>query len=71
MSFKALQIEKHAFDAFMAKFKNKKFGTQRLGQAFYNHFNLHRLTNQEVLNCVWERDGEHAQRCIQMICDFN
>lgn len=71
MSFKALQIEKHAFDNFMMKFKKGKFGTQRLGQAFYDHFNLHRLTNQEALCNVWAKDGEHTQRCIQMICDFN
>ena len=71
MSFKALQIEQHAFDNFMRKFKKGKFGTQRLGQAFYNHFNLRRLTNQSALLNVWAKEGEHAKRCIQMICDFN
>lgn len=71
MSFKHLTIEKREFERFQNKFKKGKFGTQRLGQAFYNHFNLHRLTNQEALNNVHSKDGETALRTIQGLCEFH
>lgn len=37
---------------------------QRLGQAFYNHFNLHKITNQASLRGLYEADGEKASRLI-------
>lgn len=68
---KPLQIEKASFDIFMKKFKSGKCGTQRLGRAFYNHYNLHRLSKQEPLNKIYEKDGDHAFRSIQQIVEFN
>ncbi|WP_256657647.1 hypothetical protein [Pseudomonas sp. ACM7] len=36
------------------------FEKQRLGQAFYNYFRLHRLTDQASLFGLYEADGEKA-----------
>ncbi len=65
-----LQIEKFEFDRFMAMFKDNKFPHQRLGQAFYNHFNLHRLSDQTRLNNIYAKDRDHAVRCINEIFEF-
>ncbi len=66
-----LVLEKRKFDAFMQDFKKGKFGSQRLGQAFYNEMNLHKLSNQEQLNNLYGKDGEHAVNSIKVIFDFN
>ena len=65
-----LQVEKFEYDRFMKAFKHGKFGTQRLGQAFYNHFNLHRLSNQDRLNNLYAKDGNHAVACIAEVFEF-
>ena len=70
MANSKLQIEKRRYDLFMAAFKNGKFGTQRLGQAFYNALNLHRLSNQRQLNNLYAKDGEHAIACINEVFEF-
>ncbi len=64
-------IEQRKFDEFMRKFKAGKFGTQRLGQAFYNEFNLHRIDDQESLHNLYAKDGEHAVSLIKQIFIFN
>ena len=65
-----LQIEKRKYELFMKDFKKGKFGGQRLGQAFYDYFKLDRLSNQQQLNNVYEKDGEHAARCIETVFEF-
>lgn len=65
-----LSIEQRAFKDFMEKFKKGKYGTQRLGQAFYDEFKLHRLSNQEQLQNIYAKDGEHAVRCIRAIFEL-
>lgn len=65
-----LSIEHRAFKDFMEKFKKGKYGTQRLGQAFYDEFKLHRLSNQEQLQNIYAKDGEHARRSICAIFEF-
>lgn len=64
-------IEQRKFDEFMRKFKAGKFGTQRLGQAFYNEFNLHRIDDQDSLHNLYAKDGEHALNSIKQIFTFN
>lgn len=64
-------IEQRKFDNFMADFKKGKFGTQRLGQAFYNEFNLHKIDDQASLNNLYAKDGEHAVNSIKEIFTFN
>lgn len=65
-----LQVEKFEYERFMKMFKKGKFAGQRLGQAFYNHFNLHKLSNQERLNNLYAKDGAHAIACINAIFEF-
>ena len=66
-----LTIEKKAYEIFRKNFKDEKFGNQRLGQAFYNHFDLHKLANQNQLNNLYEKDGEQAEKSIYAIFEFN
>lgn len=60
-------LEKAQYEVFLAKFSNKEFGTQRLGQAFYNHFNLHKVTDQDSFGLLYELDGEVAKAQIRKI----
>lgn len=66
-----LMIEKDAYERFLKKLKGGEFLEQRVGQAFYNEFNLHRLTNQEQLHNLYEKDGENALNLIKAIFEFN
>ena len=66
-----LTLENKAFEDFMAKFKKGEYGQQRLGQAFYNTLNLHKLADQEQLHNIWDKDGEHALNSIKSIFTFN
>lgn len=66
-----MTIEKYKYDKFMKEFKQGKFGTQRLGQAFYNEFNLHKLNDQELLHNLYAKDGEHAKNLIKQLFEFN
>lgn len=69
--FDILTIEQRKFDIFMKKFKDGKFGSQRLGQAFYNEFNLHKLNDQSLLNNIYAKDGDHALNSIKAMVTFN
>ena len=64
-------IEQRKFDEFMRKFKAGKFGTQRLGQAFFNCFDLHKVDDQTSLHNLYAKDGEHAINSIKEIFTFN
>ena len=65
-----LQIEQFEYDRFMKMWRGGKYRGQRLGQAFYNHFNLHKLSNQERLNNLYAKDGDHAIGCIKNVFEF-
>lgn len=60
----SLQIERAAYDEFIRLWSQGRFKQQRLGQAFYNHFKLHRLNDQDSLHTLYEADGEKASRLI-------
>jgi hypothetical protein len=45
-SHSRLEIESAAYEHFLSLWELGKFEGQRLGQAFYNHFRLHRLSDQ-------------------------
>jgi hypothetical protein len=64
-------LEKRAFDTFMRRYKDGKYGSQRLGQAFYNEFSLHKMKDQEGLHNLWEKDGEHALASIKNIFNIS
>ncbi|GFM87182.1 hypothetical protein PSCICO_25810 [Pseudomonas cichorii] len=60
----SLQIERAAYEEFIRLWNQGSFEHQRLGQAFYNHFNLHKLTDQVSLHNLYEADGEKASGLI-------
>ena len=66
-----LQLERSAYQNFQRLFNRDGFGTQRYGQAFYDHFKLGRLVDQTQLKNVYEKDGDHAKRLISEIFKFN
>lgn len=68
---KKLVIEKKAFDVFMEKFQSGSFAGQRLGQAFYNEFKLHKLKDQSSLHNLYAKDGSHAVSSIKAIFEFH
>lgn len=67
----SLQIERAAYEAFVWLWDQGSFKHQRLGQAFYNHFNLHKLANQAGLRGLYEADGDKASRLILRIFHFH
>lgn len=67
----ALQIERAAYEEFVRLWSQGSFERQRLGQAFYNHFNLHKLTGQVGLHDLYEADGDKAARLISRLFHFH
>ncbi|SDA97272.1 hypothetical protein SAMN03159443_05880 [Pseudomonas sp. NFACC15-1] len=63
----ALEIEMAAYDEFLVQWNQDAFPQQRLGQAFYNFFNLHKLTDQTLLTGLYEADGKKATALISRI----
>lgn len=64
-------IEGVAYKRFMDKYRAGEYQAQRLGQAFYNEFNLHKLSNQEVLQGLYEKDGKDALCTINRVFSFH
>ena len=64
-------IEREAVDVFMAHWEAGAFKAQRLGQAFYNHFNLHRLSDQPALLDLYAADGKKALKCINGLFEIS
>ncbi|WP_325435214.1 hypothetical protein [Pseudomonas nitroreducens] len=63
----SLQIERVAHEEFFRLWAEGRFEHQRLGQAFYNHFHLHKLADQASLQGLYEADGEKASRLIMRL----
>ena len=66
-----MSIERRSYDNFLGMFKEGKFGTQRLGQAFYDHFKLGRMSDQSKVNGIYARDGEAAKSYIEGVFNIN
>jgi hypothetical protein len=66
-----LSIETAAYHNFLNMWDNNEFKFLRFGQAFYNHFKLNRLSNQDQLLNLYELDGDAAQRIINIVFSFN
>ncbi|MFJ2363334.1 hypothetical protein ACIPIN_06340 [Pseudomonas sp. NPDC087697] len=62
-----LEIENAAYNEFLGLWNQGTFKKQRLGQAFYNYFHLHRLTDQAFLFGLYEADGEKALVAISRL----
>lgn len=56
-----------AYEEFVRLWSQGSFKHQRLGQAFYNHFNLNKLTDQVGLHNLYEGDGVKASRLISRL----
>lgn len=65
-----LVIERAAYDDFIALWELGTFDTQRLGQAFYNHFRLHRVSDKRLVDGIYEHDGEEALAAIAGLFDI-
>lgn len=63
-----LEIEVAVYNEFFGRWNRGMFEKQRLGQAFYNHFRLHRLSDLASLFGLCEADGEKA--LVTMSCLF-
>lgn len=66
-----LQLEKRAYHEFLKLWRADKLRGQRLGQAFYNHFRLHRLVDQDQLRGLFNKDGDEAHKIIGQVFRFN
>ena len=62
-----MQIERAAYEEFVRLWNLGSFEHQRLGQAFYNHFSLHKLTDQARLHGLYEADGKKASGLISRL----
>ncbi len=62
-----LEIDSAAYAEFLGLWEMGSFDSQRLGQAFYNHFRLHRFTDQALLHVLYETDGKKARAAISHI----
>jgi hypothetical protein len=67
-----MAIEHRTYQDFMARFKAGHFGSQRLGQAFFNHFELHEKNAAENhrFNKLYELDGDSAQAELRKLFIF-
>lgn len=60
-----MDIEEAEYQKFQDQFYNGDFGSQRFGQAFYNYFELHKLTDQDQFIGIYEeRDSVKAKELI-------
>jgi hypothetical protein len=66
-----LQLEKKAYHDFLKLWHGDKFRELRLGQAFYEHFKLYRLADQDQLHGLYEKDGDEAHKVIGQVFRFN
>ena len=66
-----LTIEQRSFQDFMRRWEAGTYRGQRLGQALYNEYNLHRLSDQDSLRGLYEADGEKAKALIRQIFTFS
>lgn len=60
----SLLIERAAYDEFIQLWYQESLKQQSMGQAFYNLFNLHQLTDQDSMRKLYEADGKKASGLI-------
>lgn len=66
-----LEMEHAAYAEFLRLWDQGTFAQQRLGQAFYNYFQLHKLNDQRFLSGLYEADGRIAQALIARLFDVS
>lgn len=65
-----MNISISLYREFLAAWKRGDYAGQRSGQAFYNHFNLHKMVQFPYLHKLYEADGEAATDLIMEIIDW-
>lgn len=65
-----VQFSKSLVDVFYRDFNNGLYPHQRLGQAFFNHFKLHKMNDNHLSN-LYELDGDRARDMIASMTDYN
>ena len=58
-------IEPAAIMDFWRMWDSGKFANQRLGQAFYNHFDLHKMKDQSIVGPLYNLQAEAAYAFIR------
>lgn len=67
-----LQLENFKVIQFNKRWDKGEFKGQRYGQAFYNHFRLERIVNQDQLNNLFSiKDDSEARKMIKTIFRLN
>jgi hypothetical protein len=66
-----MDIEQRQFEVFIATYRNGDFQSQRLGQAFWNHFKLDRMADKDKFGDLWELDGAAALSRIRQVFNLN
>lgn len=66
-----MNISKTLYDEFRKDWNTGKYAGQRLGQAFFNHFSLHKVDKKDdpFLDRLYNADGSLAQSMISTMID--
>lgn len=56
---------------FLTYEKSNKYRGQRMGQAFYNHFNLHKMNHGPEYDRLYEMDAQEAKKAIYDLFDIH
>ena len=63
-----ITLEAKSLSIFFLLFKHDNYRGQRLGQAFFNHFSLHKMKDQEQFAKLYEeRDESKAKNMIKAL----
>lgn len=67
-----MNISKTLYDDFKKDWHNGKYAGLRLGQAFYNHFDLHKHNATSTsLDILYNADNITAEKMISKLIDWN
>ena len=66
-----MNISKTLYDEFKKLWNTGAFPHQRFGQAFYNHFNLHKSHNVPNDAKLYNADNETAEKLISAMIDWS
>lgn len=65
-----MMLELYQYKIFLNLWSENYFIHQRFGQAFYNYFSLHKITEQDKLCNLYEKDGSEALTLIDQLFEF-
>jgi len=66
-----MQISRSMFNDFKTKWNAGAYSDKRLGQAFYDHFSLEKMSDQTLPNKIYNANSSQALRMIAAIVDWN